>query len=248
MSSRNGPAPSRPASPRIARGACRTEPRSAQADGQELAAELRIKRRSGLAPAEPNSASRYTEGGTRSGMSPIPQSRGCSRIEDRRLRRAPLRHGRALRLHLDRDGGLRRQHPRHLRSRRSGRPPRYRAGGCRGSMSPAARRRPGRATRTACTTRCAGRRAVGGGVERRSARDRCLRHPQAAHGGRLQLSPAVPRTDAHRASRFRSRWPAARSRWRRTRSTTTSRASRTPGCGCSTSPISPTSGRCRCST
>ena len=39
--------------------------------------------------------------------------------QDRRHRRAPLRHGRALRLHLDRDEGLCRQHPRHLRSARS---------------------------------------------------------------------------------------------------------------------------------
>ena len=39
--------------------------------------------------------------------------------EDRRDRRAPLRHGRALRLHLDRDERLCRQHPRHLRSARS---------------------------------------------------------------------------------------------------------------------------------
>ena len=39
--------------------------------------------------------------------------------QDRRDRRAPFRHGRALRLHLDRDGRLCRQHPRHLRSARS---------------------------------------------------------------------------------------------------------------------------------
>ena len=41
---------------------------------------------------------------------------------DRRHRRAPLRHGRALRLHLDRDGRLRRQHPgdlRHAQSRQA---------------------------------------------------------------------------------------------------------------------------------
>ena len=39
--------------------------------------------------------------------------------QDRRHRRTSLRHGRALRLHLDRDGRLCRQHPRHLRYRRS---------------------------------------------------------------------------------------------------------------------------------
>src|SRR6516164_884625 len=38
--------------------------------------------------------------------------------QDRRHRRAPLRHGRAPRLHLDRDERIRRQHPRHLRSAR----------------------------------------------------------------------------------------------------------------------------------
>ena len=38
---------------------------------------------------------------------------------DRRHRRASLRHGRALRLHLDRDGRLHRQYPRHLRHARS---------------------------------------------------------------------------------------------------------------------------------
>ena len=76
--------------------------------------------------------------------------------EDRRDRGAPLRHGRALRLHLDRDGRLRRQHPRHLRhpqsdqARRSlalvdaGTTPR------RQEKSP-----PGQASATACTTRCA---------------------------------------------------------------------------------------------
>ena len=42
--------------------------------------------------------------------------------EDRRHRRAPFRHGRALRLHLDRDGRLRRQHPRHLRHPRPAKP------------------------------------------------------------------------------------------------------------------------------
>ena len=40
--------------------------------------------------------------------------------QDRRHRRASLRHGCALRLHLDRDEGLCRQHPRHLRHARPG--------------------------------------------------------------------------------------------------------------------------------
>ena len=76
--------------------------------------------------------------------------------QDRRHRRASLRHGRALRLHLDRDEGLRRQHPGHLRPARSANARGSgRAGGCRGSTSRAARRRPGRAGGIACTMRCA---------------------------------------------------------------------------------------------
>ena len=75
--------------------------------------------------------------------------------ENARHRRAPLRHGCELRLHLDRDGGLHRQHPRHLRHSQSGEPKKCRAGGCRDSTSPAARSRPGPDASIACITRCA---------------------------------------------------------------------------------------------
>ena len=76
--------------------------------------------------------------------------------EDLRLRRAPLRHGRALRLHLDRDGRLCRQHPRDLRPRAT----REAGGGVALVDARTAHRRrrdsrPGPAAATGCTTRCA---------------------------------------------------------------------------------------------
>ncbi len=48
------------------------------------------------------------------------QAEGDRAPEDRRHRRASFRYGRALRLHLHRDGRLYRQHPGHLRHARSG--------------------------------------------------------------------------------------------------------------------------------
>ena len=125
-------------------------PTSCRACARELAASARPR-----ADAAPSSRSRLgvTEadvGGDRGGgQARLSQRRlqDLRRIEagaaegdrapqDRRHRRAPLRHGRALRLHLDRDGGLCRQHPCHLRHRAIRSAPRKsRAGGCRGSTS-----------------------------------------------------------------------------------------------------------------
>ena len=76
--------------------------------------------------------------------------------EDRRHRRAPLRHGRALRLHLDRDAGLCRQHPRHLRlcaiRAAAGS---LAAGGCRAAYRGRRDADLVRAGGTGCTMRCA---------------------------------------------------------------------------------------------
>ena len=76
--------------------------------------------------------------------------------QDRRHRRPPLRHGQALRLHLDRDEGLRRQYPGDLRPAR---PEKARGSlalvDARVSTSKAARRRAGPAAGIACITRCA---------------------------------------------------------------------------------------------
>ena len=76
--------------------------------------------------------------------------------QDPRQGRAPLRPRRELRLHLDRDGGLCRQHPGHLRHPQSVEADRSRAlVRWRTSTSRAARRRTRRAPSIACITPCA---------------------------------------------------------------------------------------------
>ena len=128
------------------------------------------------------------------------EAEGDRAPQDRRHRRAPLRYGRALRLHLDRDGGLCRQHPRHLRHARSGEA----AGGVAlVDAGPAHRRRRdadlARAASTGCIMRCASAtrcgRAAGTAA---SASSTCPTSSKPKTQGRLQLSPAVPGADAHR--------------------------------------------------
>ena len=148
-----------------------------------------------------------------------------------------------LRLHLDRDGRLRRQHPgdlRHPRSGASGRGValvdagsahrRRRDAGLAGAAEPAA---PRAALR---------RRDVGRVLARRAAGHRRSRHRQAQDARRIQLPPAVPGADAHGdAAAVPARRPA-HLRWRSTRRTSSTApprrrrgaADRTRRCGPST--------------
>ena len=106
--------------------------------------------------------------------------------ENLRHRRAPLRHGCELRLHLDRDGRLRRQHSRDLRH------PQSRAAG-RSLALVDTRSAPGRRRKahvagppaSPASRAARGRPAVGRLLARRRAHRRRLRHPQAAHDRRL---------------------------------------------------------------
>src|SRR5712691_2670205 len=137
--------------------------------------------------------------------------------ENRRNRRAPLRHGRALRLHLHRDGRLPGEYPRHLRHPQAGEaagsfalvdagtePCRRRKTFLGGEASPAAPRAALRG------------QIVGRLLERGRARDRRLRHSRSQNNRRIQLTPAVPGAFAHlHAGAVRNRRPAHRARDRR---------------------------------
>ena len=148
------------------------------------------------------------------------EAEGDRAPEDRRHRRAPLRHGRALRLHLDRDGRLHRQHPGHLRHARSGKA----AGGVALVDARAAhrRRRDADLARPAAPAApCAAlrRRDVGELLARRLPHRRRLRHVEAEDQRRLQLSPAVSGADPHRDAGAEARSTAGASRLRSTRRT-----------------------------
>ena len=139
-----------------------------------------------------------------------------------RHRRAPLRHGRELRLHLDRDAegyignilviyDIRNPAKPEEVSKLvdAGTAPRGRreadvAGPPASAASRAARRRP----------------AVRRLLARRRAHRRRVRHPQAEDDRRLQLSPAVPRAFAHLHGAAEADRRPARSRSRSTRKTT----------------------------
>src|ERR1019366_6892791 len=106
--------------------------------------------------------------------------------ENRRRGRAPLRHGRELRLHLDRDGGLSRQHSGDIRYPRS--TPSRRSLALVAARSAYRRRGNTHVARTQLwlASRAAARRPdVGRSVASRHARDRRVRYHPAAHDRRL---------------------------------------------------------------
>ena len=120
--------------------------------------------------------------------------------------------------------GLRRQHPRRSTTCGSARPEEVRAGGYRDSMSRAARSRPGPAGATACTTRCARRRALGGllaaGVRVIDISD--IRKPRTL--GEYNYHPPFPEPTHTFMPVPVAVSTAAASPWRSTRKTTRTRA------------------------
>ena len=126
-----------------------------------------------------------------------------------------------LRLHLDRDAGLHRQHPRHLRHPQSGE--------ARGSVALVAAGPAPRGRREADLARppappasraALRRRAVGRLLARRRAHRRRLRHPQAAHRSAPTTTTRRSRSRRTPSCRCRSRSTAGASRSRSTRKTT----------------------------
>ena len=210
----------------------------------ELAAKLGV-READMAAVEAAEKNPYDKGGFKIyDVSDRAKPKLITFPEDARHRRAPLRHGRELRLHLDRDAGLYRQHSGDLRHPQSGQ--------ARGSLALVAagpayrRRREADVARTPAppASRAADRRpACGPGCWHGGVRMiDVVRHPQAAHHRRIQLPSAVSGAvayvhgravpDRRQADRARDR--RRRPRARRARKWNAAAAARTAACGCST--------------